>query len=91
MRLSPRVLAVMELMDGNFEPIPSDLQQKLRVMSHDLLKVKQNVAAGRVRPEEYTDLERTLGARLGALEAEVHARLLDESRKERPFRRGGAG
>jgi hypothetical protein len=68
-------------MDANFEPIPPALQQRLYVMSHDLRKARENVAAGRVRPEHRAALERVLAARVQALEAEVHARLLAESRR----------
>jgi hypothetical protein len=65
-------------MDGNFEPIPVLLAQRILVLTHDLRKLRENVAAGRVRPEHYAAIEQVLGARLAGLEAEVHARLLEE-------------
>lgn len=71
----------------NFEPLPAAIHQRLRVLQHDLSKVKENVAFGRVRPEHYADLEKALDARIQALEAEVHARLLAEAgRKNARFR-----
>lgn len=66
----------------NYEPIPTRLVEQLRVMQHDLFKVRENLAVGRVRPEHYADLERVLSARIELLEAEVHTRLLDEARRK---------
>lgn len=67
---------------SNYEPIPMRLVDQMRVMRHDLFKVRENVAIGRVKPEQYADLERVLAARIQLLEAEVHARLLDEARRK---------
>lgn len=67
---------------SNYEPIPPRLHEQLRVMRHDLFKVRENLAVGRVKPEHYADLERVLGARLELLEAEIHGRLLDEARRK---------
>lgn len=74
-------------MDRNFEPIPPALQARLRVMQHDLFKVRENLAVGRVKPDEFATLERLLDARLKLLEAEVHTRLLEEAgRRNARFR-----
>lgn len=67
-------------MNKNYEPIPPQILHRMRVMQHDLFKVKENLAIGRVRPEDHASLERVLAARIELLEAEVHARLLDEAR-----------
>ena len=69
------------MMNKNYVPIPPALQQQLRVMQHDLHKVRENLAIGRISPQQFTDLERVLDARLKLLEAEVHTRLLDEARR----------
>lgn len=64
------------------EPIPTRLVEQLRAVQHDLFKVRENLALGRVKPEHYADLVRVLGARIELLETEVHARLLDEARRK---------
>lgn len=67
-------------MRRNEPPIPAPLVERLRVFQHDVAKVRENVALGRVPPTQYADLERVLTTRLALLEAEVHARLLGEAR-----------
>ena len=71
----------MQMMNKNSVPIPPALQQQLRVMQHDLHQVRANLAVGRISPQQFPDLERVLDSRLKLLEAEVHARLLDEARR----------
>lgn len=68
-------------MAGNYEPIPRDLQQRIRILEHDITTARANLGAGRLRPEHFGDLQRVLGQRLEVLEAEVHTRLLEEARR----------
>lgn len=68
-------------MPDDHAPLPEKLFDQIRVMRHDLVQVRENLALGRVRPEHYANVGRALDARLELLEAEVHARLLDEARR----------
>ena len=63
----------------NYEPIPPQLMRQLAVMTHDLHNVREHMTAGRIDPIQFESLERVLSARLSLLEAEVHARMLEEA------------
>lgn len=75
----------MHTMNDSYTPVPPALAHRLGVMSHDLRMARELHAAGRLGPRQRADLERLLGARLTLLEAEVHARLLDETRRGTPI------
>lgn len=66
-------------MHKNHEPIPPRLMHQLHVMTHDLHKVREHMAAGRIDATQFESLGRVLAARLTLLEAEVHARMLEEA------------
>lgn len=68
-------------MDAPYTPIPPHLLTQVHTLTRDLHRARENLAAGRLRPEHLAALERVLTARMELLEAEVHQRLLDEARR----------
>lgn len=71
-------------MDGTaFTPLPTKLHAQLRELDHDLQRARENLRSGRLHPEQYAKLAGILDARIGALEAEVAARLLHDARSPR--------
>lgn len=61
-------------------PAPAEIETKVRTLSHDLQRARLDFAAGRLPPERFTALSEALEGRLRALEAEVHARILERVR-----------
>lgn len=71
-------------MDGTtFTPLPPKLHTQLRELDHDLQRARENLRAGRLHPEQYAKLAGILDARIGALEAEVAARMLGDAQAPR--------
>ena len=70
-------------MDEPYEPMPTDLQTRIRAMTHDLRRTRELMAAGRITPQGQAALDRFLGTRLERIEVEVHSRLLNEARRSR--------
>ena len=66
-------------MDGTpYVPIPAKLHLQIRELDHDLKRARENLAAGKLQPEQYNKLAGILDARIEAIEAEVAARMLLE-------------
>lgn len=59
--------------------IPAKLHFQIRELDHDLKRARENLAAGKLHPEQYAKLAGILDARMEALEAEVAARMLHEA------------
>lgn len=56
--------------------LPAKLTARMRELDHDLQRARENLRAGKLRPDQLDKLAGILDARLGAMEAEVSARLL---------------
>lgn len=61
-------------------PAPPDLQGRLRSLSTDIQRARVNLATGKLKVEQYEALAGLLDKRLRELEAEVHARILQQAR-----------
>lgn len=70
----------MHVKDTNYAPIPPEIHHRLRALSHDLSRARENLASGRLKPAQFQALSRVLDGRLRDLEAEVQFRLLNEAR-----------
>ena len=71
----------------SYVPIPPQVQGRLRSLSHDLQRARENMANGKLRPDHYQALQKVLDGRLRELEATVEFHLLNEARTGKP----GAG
>lgn len=71
-------------MDGTpYVALPAKLHMQIRELDHDLRRARENLAAGKLHPEQYNKLAGILDARMEALEAEVAARMLLEVQQPR--------
>ena len=73
-----------------YSPIPPYLRQQVQTLAHDLVKARQNLQSGRLKPEHFAPLERELNARLIRLEGLVKGRLDAERAGWRPPRTGAS-
>jgi len=70
-------------MDAPLAPDLGPLHVRVRTLTHDLHVARENLAAGKIRPDHYAALSTILEKRLRELEVEAHVRLLAEARQGR--------
>lgn len=66
-----------------YEPVPPDLESRIRTLTHDLRRARLNLASGHLKPDQYAALANVLDGRLRDIEAEINFRLLNEARTAR--------
>ena len=80
-------------MEAFAPPDLGPISARVKVLSHDLVRARENLATGKIHPEHYTQLSKILEKRLRELEVEAHTRMLAEVKHGnvawRPPRLGG--
>jgi hypothetical protein len=91
---SPRPIGAVGRSKSNdadaYSPIPPYLRQQVQTLAHDLVRARQNLQSGRLKPEHFAPLERELNARILRLEALVKGRLDAERAGWRPPKTGAS-
>jgi hypothetical protein len=73
-----------------YSPIPAYLRQQVQTLAHDLVRARQNLASGRLKPEHYAVLSKELDQRIVRLEGLVKGRLEAERVGWRPPKTGAS-